>query len=143
MTGPQHRVALAVLARAGRVLLVHRRADRDWYADVWDFPGGHLENGETAEDAARREVLEELGVIVEGDVRIHAEWMSEDGIEQVTFVLVGVWRGEPANLAPDEHDAVHWFTLEEALAVPLAHPTMPDRLRSLPSWDAPGSPRDS
>jgi 8-oxo-dGTP diphosphatase len=143
VTATPHRVVLAVLARTGRVLLCHRRADRDWYPDVWDFPGGHLEAGETPEDAARREVMEELGVVVEGEVRIHAAWASDDGTEEVTFVLVEDWRGEPANLAPEEHDAVRWFTLGEALTVPLAHPTMPDRLRSLPSWHAPDGPEDS
>jgi 8-oxo-dGTP diphosphatase len=57
-----YRVAAGVLARDGRVLLCRRRADRDWFPGVRDFPGGHLEAGETAEKALVRECAEELGV---------------------------------------------------------------------------------
>lgn len=44
----------------GRLLLV-----RQLYRNHWGVPGGLLERGEHAADAARREVLEEVGVAVE------------------------------------------------------------------------------
>lgn len=53
--------ALAVVVEAGRVLLVRRRNPPD--AGLWGFPGGHVEWGETALDAAARECLEETGII--------------------------------------------------------------------------------
>ena len=37
----------ALLVRDGRMLLCHRSAGRRWYPDVWDFPGGHVEGGES------------------------------------------------------------------------------------------------
>ena len=43
-----------------RVLLAHRR-DIDW----WNLPGGGMEQGETVEEAVRREVREETGLEVE------------------------------------------------------------------------------
>lgn len=58
--------ALAVLIRGGhhpdrlQVLLVRRRNPPD--AGLWGFPGGHVEAGETALDAAARELIEETGV---------------------------------------------------------------------------------
>jgi ADP-ribose pyrophosphatase YjhB (NUDIX family) len=52
--------ASAILFRGPSVLLVRRRGPE---ADApWSFPGGHVEAGETAEAAARREVREETGL---------------------------------------------------------------------------------
>jgi len=46
---------------AGRVLLAHRPAGKH-LAGTWEFPGGKLEPGETAEAGLARELLEELGI---------------------------------------------------------------------------------
>jgi 8-oxo-dGTP pyrophosphatase MutT (NUDIX family) len=49
-------------------LLVHRTPARRWCPDWWDLPGGHVEEGESAETALTRE-QEERGVdaVVIGD----------------------------------------------------------------------------
>ena len=44
---------------------------------------------------------------------------------------IDLWAGAPVNAALDEHDAIQWFGLTEALAVPLAHPAYPAFLRKL------------
>jgi mutator protein MutT len=55
------RVAAAVVRRDGRVLLT-RRPPGGPFGLKWEFPGGKLEPGETAEQALVRELREELGV---------------------------------------------------------------------------------
>jgi hypothetical protein len=62
----EHLVVAVILQRADELLLCHRSPGRQWYPDVWDFPGGHVEPGERPEDALRREVAEELGAELEG-----------------------------------------------------------------------------
>lgn len=114
----EHRVASAVLRREGRVLLCHRRATREWYADCWDLPGGHLELEETGEDAVVRECAEELGVRVL-DVRRHAAELDLPGVDQHLFV-VHSWDGEVVNAAPEEHDDLGWFTADELSSLVLA-----------------------
>lgn len=52
---------VAVIRRNGRVL-IQRRPDRGLLAGLWEFPGGKVEPGETAEAALRREIREELGL---------------------------------------------------------------------------------
>ncbi|NLP63258.1 NUDIX hydrolase [Paraburkholderia sacchari] len=49
-----------VLNPRREVLLVHHRK-----LDVWLYPGGHIEHGETPDDAVRREVQEETGLPVD------------------------------------------------------------------------------
>lgn len=59
MTDRHFTVAVFVVD-AGRVLLLHHRALRRWLP-----PGGHIEAGELPDDAARREVREETGLIID------------------------------------------------------------------------------
>lgn len=51
-------MATGVLAHAGR-LYIQKRRDNDVWPGLWEFPGGVMEKGETAEEALRREYLEE------------------------------------------------------------------------------------
>lgn len=57
-------VAAAVIVDDGRILAAQRGHGE--LAGGWEFPGGKLEPGETAEQACVREVREELGVEVAG-----------------------------------------------------------------------------
>ncbi|TDD72938.1 NUDIX domain-containing protein [Jiangella aurantiaca] len=123
----EHRVAAAVLVRDSHVLLCHRRADRAWYPDVWDFPGGHVEDGETVVDTVRRECREELGIAAAAAHRELARWVEAD--EDITFVQLLRWDGTPRNLAPEEHDDVRWFALAEAVDLTLPDPRYPGLLR--------------
>ena len=57
-------VAVGVLIdRADRFLLTSRPEGKV-YAGYWEFPGGKLEAGETVAQALRRELLEELGIVI-------------------------------------------------------------------------------
>ena len=61
-TGPALRfVAAALIVRGGEVLICQRRADQPM-ALQWEFPGGKIEAGESAEEALARELDEELGI---------------------------------------------------------------------------------
>lgn len=55
--------AIAVVYQDGNVILVQRGKDPN--RGFWGFPGGHVELGETLQDAAIRELCEETGVIAE------------------------------------------------------------------------------
>ena len=106
----RHKVAAAALISDGRVLLCRRRPDLDWYPDVWDLVGGHIEEGESSEQAVVRECWEELGIRVTALVHVAAETSADADID---LFAVSAWVGEPANHAPQEHAAIAWFSVEE------------------------------
>lgn len=56
-------VAVAVIIRAGRVLIA-RRPDHAHQGGLLEFPGGKVEPGETVQQALVREILEETGLVV-------------------------------------------------------------------------------
>jgi len=129
-----HRIAAGALLGPRGVLLAHRTAQRRYYPDCWDFPGGHLEAGESAAEALRRELCEEIGVeaAILGEPRLHLTEGDQDGdgMELRLWVLER-WTGEPRNLAPEEHDEIRWVTRAELPALRLAHPAYPELLDEL------------
>ena len=54
-------VVAALILREEKVLICQRRPDQPM-ALKWEFPGGKVEEGESAEEALRRELDEELGI---------------------------------------------------------------------------------
>lgn len=113
-------IAVAILVRDGCVLLGHRHPSRQWYPDCWDLVGGHVERGETPEQAVVRECREELGVDPHKPVAVPMSF--DDPTLQMHAFLVTRWDGEPANLAPDEHDDLRWFTPDELPDLTMADP---------------------
>lgn len=119
------KVVLGALVRGGRVLLVHRRPDKLAYPGVWDLPGGLIEEGESELGALSRELHEELGVRIEAGSASHlCRWTAGPaaGPALLSAWIVRDWRGTPANVAPEEHDGIGWFGLEEL--PPPVHATM-------------------
>ena len=60
---PHHDIGAAIIWHGGRVLIT-RRPDAELLGGLWEFPGGKVKEGETPAQAARREVMEELGIVV-------------------------------------------------------------------------------
>lgn len=83
-TRPAHEGALVAIHAAGCLLLV-----RSSYRRRWNFPGGGVKRGEAPADAARRELLEEIG-------------LTAPTLGAAT-VYEGVWDGRP--------DRVHVYDL--------------------------------
>jgi ADP-ribose pyrophosphatase YjhB (NUDIX family) len=103
---------------------------------VWDLPGGLIEADESELDALVRELQEELGVqIATGSAsqfcRVSAG--SVDAPAVLSAWLVREWRGTPANVAPEEHDGMSWFRVEELPPSPhvLARTALVDAMRGL------------
>lgn len=117
-----HEVVAAALLCEGRVLLVHRSPNRRAYPGTWDLPGGHVETGETELAALTREIHEELGVQISAASVVHLCRVEAGRAREqlrLSAWLVHEWQGTPTNVAPNEHDEIRWFQLEEL--PPFAH----------------------
>jgi 8-oxo-dGTP diphosphatase len=112
---------LAVVVRQGRVLLVKRGCNPN--KGLWGFPGGLVELGETAAEAAIRELAEETGIAAEaGGVLEVLDSISRDdeGRVRFHFLLVAVlcrWTGGEPSPA-DDADETGWFTPDDIAALP-------------------------
>lgn len=111
-----------IVQRSGRVLLGLRQGSHG--AGTWALPGGHLEFGETIEDCARRETLEESGLVLT-DIRsgpFTSDVFEAEGKHYVTlFVLARSEQGEPQICEPDKCQRWDWFDWTE-LPQPLFAP---------------------
>ncbi|MBN9325821.1 MAG: NUDIX hydrolase [Cellulomonas sp. 73-145] len=120
-----HEVVVGALVRDSRVLLVHRCPTKAAFPSTWDLPGGGIEAGETEPAALARELQEELGVQIAADALLPLcrARAGRPGTEvRINAWLVTDWDGVPVNAAPEEHDDMGWFDVEEL--PPLAHVTV-------------------
>lgn len=80
-------------------------------ANTWSIPGGHLEYGESWEECAKREVLEETGLEIES-VRLLAvtnDLFENDGKHYVTLWVESDWvSGKPQIIEPDKLIKLEW-----------------------------------
>lgn len=110
-----HVGVLAVVRRGERLLMVQR--SKPPRPGVWGFPGGAQELGETAEAAARRELLEETGLTV-GPLHLaaHVDSIHRDPEGRIRFHytildFAARWQGGDPAAAGDVTDAT-WAPLD-------------------------------
>jgi 8-oxo-dGTP pyrophosphatase MutT (NUDIX family) len=103
-----------VLDRKGRVLLVHRRR-----YDDWSFPKGGVDEGESLEQAALREVKEEAGVECEVIRQLSTSRYSfttrkgETKLKVVYYFLMKITGGQAFADGLETDEAI-WCSVEEA-----------------------------
>src|SRR5436190_4056868 len=110
-------VAAAVIERADGAFLLAQRPAGKVYAGWWEFPGGKVDEGESADAALSRELHEELGI----DVRRAYPWITRvyvypHATVRLNFFRVIAWSGEPH---PREEQAIRWQRLDAPMAEPL------------------------
>jgi len=112
-------VAAAALIDPDGRLLVQQRPPGKPMADLWEFPGGKIESGETPEAALIRELAEELGIDVTPACLAPGPFASERLGDRHLLLLLFVcrkWRGTPR---PLEGGALRWVRVGELFALPM------------------------
>lgn len=130
-----HRIAVGALVGPLGVLMCRRIPSSQWYPGKWDFPGGHIEGGETAAEALARELLEEVNIRIAAPkeaptFKVHYNHGATAGLALSGWVITE-WSGVPENRARNEHDNLRWFTPVQAIELDLAHHAYFDLLKQL------------
>ena len=108
----------------GRVLIAQRPAHKH-LGLKWEFPGGKVEPGESAENALRREIREELGcdlTLIRALPRFVHDYTAVI-IEMIPFVCRLAPASPPPH--PHEHVAVQWVKPDTLLSLDLAPADFP------------------
>lgn len=110
-------VAVAfVIERNGEILMLRRSIDKDHAPGAWETGSGRVEYGEGAEEAVRREVLEETGLVVEIKAPV-ATFHFYRGAAREEAIGITFWcryvAGELVTSA--EHDLARWMRPAEAV----------------------------
>ncbi|MGP4114692.1 NUDIX hydrolase [Streptomyces sp. 4N509B] len=103
-------ISAAIIVHEGRVLMVRRRVREGELS--WQFPAGAIEPGESAEQAAVREALEETGLTVEV-VKLLGERVHPKTGRQMSYVACSMADGEAVVGDEEEIAEVDWVTHDQ------------------------------
>jgi 8-oxo-dGTP diphosphatase len=118
-TGKRPKGASLIFVNDRKQVLLFLRDDTPGipYPNMWDLPGGHVEDGETPRECIFREMREEMGLDIEGIDPFSV--VQFDDRDEYVF-----WKN--MNLAIDsirltEGQRLRWFSRDEAERTPLAY----------------------
>lgn len=122
-------VANVLVQNSKSEILLLQRAPRLKWGYIWGLPGGMIDKGETAFQAARRELVEETAIeeadiSVAGILRFLVEMPDEN--VRITSVRTNLLDDATSiDLDPDEHIAFKWATDTEIFASSNLLPCVP------------------
>jgi 8-oxo-dGTP diphosphatase len=106
----------AVIIKDGKILITQRSFDRPHAPGEWEILTGHVEQGETFEEALNREVMEEVGLKVNIDKPFNTFhfYSQHDNVEHQGVSFLCLYKGGKIVLDKNEQIAYKWATPEEA-----------------------------
>ncbi len=130
---PALTVDVAIVTREARprVLLIQRK--KDPFAGSWSLPGGFVEENERLADAARRELVEETGVVATELEQLYTAGDPGRDPRAWTVSVVYLAQVDPDAVKPvaaDDASAVGWFALEELPPLAFDHAMLLSRVRA-------------
>ena len=111
-------VHVCVFNSKGEMLIQKRSPQKELFGNLWDITaGGCVISGEKSEDAAHRELFEELGIDVSfKNIRPSMTIHYEDGFDDLYMIVRDV-NTQKVKLQSEEVSAVKWATKEEILSM--------------------------
>ena len=128
------KVTAAILIKDG-LFLIAKRKNSDKLANKWEFPGGKIENGETAEECLKREIEEEFKI----NVRV-GDFFGESiyHYPHAEIQLLAYWTyWEGGNIESTAHEEYKWVSSDELDYYDFAPADIPfvRRLKEISTYD--------
>ncbi len=119
MTETRTQLVSGIIIQNNKVLLGLRK-NTEYFAGFWSLPVGHIEKNELAQDALKRELMEELGIKL---VRSTSFCIKTDEALSISNQVYRIesWSGKISNKEPELCSELAWFSLDE----------LPDNLTSV------------
>lgn len=114
MNAPFLDVTCAVLLDQNRVLAA-QRSEQMSHPGLWEFPGGKIEAGETAEACLRREIREELGLEIQITQALSV--VEHRYLDKAIRLWPFVCEPETGTLFLAQHSQIRWCSPSELLAL--------------------------
>jgi len=116
MTQPTQ-VAVGVVINPQGQILIALRPSHKLQGDLWEFPGGKIEHGETPEQALHRELQEEVGITIFSPTPlVQCEHHYKDNHVALEVFVIREFAGIASGL---EGQKIDWVMPEELLKLPL------------------------
>jgi ADP-ribose pyrophosphatase len=121
------RVAVgAIVIKDEKILLVKR--NKTPHKDLWAIPGGSLELGETLQEAAEREILEETGLTIKAGKPIYTfDLIEREGSGEIRFhyVIVDLFAHYTSGELSPADDALdaRWFAPKDLIGIAMSEST--------------------
>ena len=115
--------AHGIIWHGNKILATRRSAENDFMPLVWDFAGGKIEAGETAEEGLKREIREETGleVTIENIEHVYTDVEELPEAQYVMLTYKCVYTDGDVTLNPEEHDDYKWVTVDELKTMEVVH----------------------
>jgi mutator protein MutT len=109
------RLASCVILKKGNDVLMLRRKNTGFEDGKFTFPSGKLNENESFSECAKRETLEEVGVILNNLEPAHVLHRKKDDTDiWVDIVFISSdWKNEPENKEPHKCDKIEWFHMDK------------------------------
>ena len=115
---PLYALGAVVYVERGDEILLLKRAEGSALAGQWFLPGGAVERDELPEDGARRELLEEAGIEIEGDLEmIGAYPIHVYGVDMLQLSYRGRVATDAEVTISHEHDGARWVRPQDMRAL--------------------------
>lgn len=101
---------VAAIIKKNNQILIAQRLKGD-FAGQWEFPGGKIENGETSEEALKREIIEEMEIEINvEEFLITAEYNYPNFHLHMDCFICSI---ENDNMVLNDHSAIKWIPINE------------------------------
>jgi 8-oxo-dGTP diphosphatase len=120
------RIGIGVIVIKGKKVLLGKRKGSHG-AQTWNFPGGHLDFGETPQECAQREVWEEAGIEIK-DLKLGSytnDIFKKEGKHYITIFVIAQYKSGRVKIKePEKCEQWRWFTwnnLPQPLFLPIVN----------------------